>query len=181
SQVGWFAASGAHCLQLFLEHLSPLIVPGNNEQSIVAGHSAYYFVPGLSVNANSNRLRAAGNSFDHQQVLRAAHLTHKFPDKTRDGGKRLRWPIAVAQNIAFGSLDQAKLVQVAGKRGLRDMEATPRQEPAQLLLIGQGPIMREFDNRLLPCQFCHTNNYAIVCINIQSSGRPVSTPKDKKK
>src|SRR5271154_893253 len=106
-----------------LQGLAGLAVRCDDQDGVVSGYGASDFWEFGGVHRGSQGLRGARRRFQYQQVFRRTYIGKKFAESSRQ--RRQAGGVFREDRsglVALVSLDQSKLLQIAGKRGLGDAQ-----------------------------------------------------------
>ncbi len=119
-----------------LEGLRAADVGADDEDGVVAGDGADDFFPAFGVDAGGDGLGTSDDGADDDEVL---GLDDGHAEVLKDAGGFGEVVFAVGgKGVAGGTLHELELADVAGERGLGDVEAPGGELATELVLIADG-------------------------------------------
>src|SRR6266851_2587961 len=152
----------------FLERLSGFFVGSDDQDGVVAGDGAGGFRKFGSIDSGGEGLRASGRRFQDEQIYRGANVQKELAERASQrrqavvGFLRQRGGGAVA----FLGFDEAKFLEIAGKRGLRNAQFLRGEAAAQLFLIGDGSVGNEAQDLAVAKCFASIHGTVKICTHL---------------
>jgi hypothetical protein len=128
------------------------------ENRVVAGQRSEDLGPFLPVERLCDGLGAARERLDHEQVPRPFGPDEESGQQPLEGGRAVpafRRRRVMMAAFGVGDLDETKLSDVAGERGLRHVESLAGEEFAQVLLTGDPMGMDQLADGVVPGRLAH--------------------------
>jgi hypothetical protein len=153
-------------------------VGADEEDGVVAGDGADDFVPLLLVDGGGDGLRAAHSGEDDEEVLGLADFEAEVFEDVLDAGEVVFF-VDVGQGIAAGTFHELELVDVAGERGLRGVDAFSCELAAEVVLVGDGGLAEKVFDRVVALIF-HADGFSRVAIFTHEMRDEISSGKSSR-